>query len=865
MKLPPTRAWFRLAASVSFAVLLSGGARLRAADCNSNGTDDLLDISSGTSRDCNSNAVPDECELSEDSIAYEAREPLPTGFSSSVLAQDFDGDGDPDLMVAEFRGANWQEGQPEVPAIAYLRNLGQGRFDDPVRYEVAGKPYTLFARDLDGDADPDVLVIFGESSSVGVLRNRGDGSFDAPTYFSVGSSPFSRVRDITADLDGDQDLDVVTSNNGSDDLSILLNRGDGSFEPQSRVEVARPYYFVFADVDADGDVDIVLDTYNTQEYTQPGSLVVLKNDGHGAFPDRQSYQLGQWMQELAASDLDGDQDVDIVVAQERPRLLAVLMNRGDGQFDLAAPLDPHHVPGQNQPEHVLIADIDGDGKADILTGADGLYGTRENITLFLNQGGGSFAAGVPLLAGDEPEQIEVRDLNGDGRPEILALNYFSGDLTVLRNLGGGAFAEGIQFPISRGGAASMSLADLDADGDLDVASVGFDDKASLVILDNISGGSFTRGCNAFRRGDANSDGEVSIADIITIRRYLFEGSVVPTCFDAADATDNDEVSICDAVKILETLYRNPAWQDTLPAPSPDAGQDPTPLAEPKHPCDLSSNVKATRPLGCAAYQVEPPQPTNDILRVGDAVGIPGELAKVPVHLTASVPVDAIQVVLSYDPAVLEPALDVGGISFESTYLERFEQPFGILSAQPEHRVLVAAIAGNLILPGSTVEPGDDILVGWINVRVKPDATPGEIDLEPTNGPDDAGVGPYRLRNEITHQGAARFVSFIPKTVGGRLGIVGDQSLFIRGDANGDRKLDVSDPIASLAALFLGAPQPDCADAADSNDDGAFDLTDAIFTLSYLFQGTRRPPAPFPALGTDPTADSLECFPPPQGR
>src|SRR5262249_51916364 len=149
------------------------------------------------------------------------------------------------------------------------------------------------------------------------------------------------------------------------------------------------------------------------------------------------------------------------------------------------------------------------------------------------------------------------------------------------------------------------------------------------------------------------------------------------------------------------------------------------------------------------------------------MGMPGEIAKLPIHLTASVPVDAIQIVLSYDPGVLEPILDVDGISFESTYMERFELPFGILSAQPEYHVLVAAIAGNLVLPGSTVEPGDDILVAWINVRVKPDAVPGEISLELTNGPDDQGVGPYRLRNEITYKGAARFVSSVPMIVGGR--------------------------------------------------------------------------------------------------
>src|SRR5262245_36928777 len=96
------RSAFLSAATISLWALLLSARGAVAADCNSNGIDDLQDISSGTSRDCNANAVPDECDLSDDGVVFDAWDPLPTGFSSSVLAQDFDGDGDPDVMVAEF-------------------------------------------------------------------------------------------------------------------------------------------------------------------------------------------------------------------------------------------------------------------------------------------------------------------------------------------------------------------------------------------------------------------------------------------------------------------------------------------------------------------------------------------------------------------------------------------------------------------------------------------------------------------------------------------------------------------------------------------------------------------------------------------
>ncbi len=83
--------------------------------------------------------------------------------------------------------------------------------------------------------------------------------------------------------------------------------------------------------------------------------------------------------------------------------------------------------------------------------------------------------------------------------------------------------------------------------------------------------------------------------------------------------------------------------------------------------------------------------------------------------------------------------------------------------------------------------------------------------------------------------------------------------FVRGEVNGDGKVDLADAISILTYLFGGGPAPRCADSADANDDGAVDISDAIFLLGYLFGGQDSLPAPFPNAGFDPTADSLkEC-------
>jgi dockerin type I repeat protein len=83
--------------------------------------------------------------------------------------------------------------------------------------------------------------------------------------------------------------------------------------------------------------------------------------------------------------------------------------------------------------------------------------------------------------------------------------------------------------------------------------------------------------------------------------------------------------------------------------------------------------------------------------------------------------------------------------------------------------------------------------------------------------------------------------------------------FIRGDANGDGSVDLSDAVFILFALFAQPQDPRCPDALDSNDDGAVDLSDAVRLLETLFLGGAPLPLPYPGAGIDPTLDLLACL------
>ncbi|HVR72739.1 MAG TPA: hypothetical protein VMT52_00330 [Planctomycetota bacterium] len=84
--------------------------------------------------------------------------------------------------------------------------------------------------------------------------------------------------------------------------------------------------------------------------------------------------------------------------------------------------------------------------------------------------------------------------------------------------------------------------------------------------------------------------------------------------------------------------------------------------------------------------------------------------------------------------------------------------------------------------------------------------------------------------------------------------------FLRGDSNGDERVDISDVVLTLESLFIGGVILHCLDASDANDSGIVDLSDPIHSLTFLFRGGEAPPRPFPWRGFDPSPDALDCGP-----
>jgi FG-GAP-like repeat len=366
-------------------------------------------------------------------------------------------------------------------------------------------PSDVVLADLNGNGQMDLIVSHIGRDIISVLLNNGDGTFQAPRDFAVGAfqqgGPFTLAgvpnyhRALAVgDFNGDDIPDVVVVNPSSSDVSVLLGRGDGTFEPQRRYDAtAAPFALAVGDVDNDGILDLVV-IDSRENPTAQGA--VLLGRGNGTFelprffslPNREPNRTNT----ILLADLDHDGKLDLV---ERDFFsgTSVLLGNGDGTFRPETNIQPHNGPGLSE------GDLDGDGNLDVLTTT---FNTGE-ILYSLGNGDGTFQELQSAFSGQYPIAMVVADfvtvlpdgsiLPGlpDGRADIIAANNgrtlptFSGppSIVVLPGLvdDQGNFA-GVGDPVrlaSPKGPLDVKVGDVNGDGVLDVVAV---DRDGILVI-----------------------------------------------------------------------------------------------------------------------------------------------------------------------------------------------------------------------------------------------------------------------------------------------------------------------------------------------------------------------------------------------
>ena len=381
----------------------------------------------------------------------------------AATAADFNGDGAPDVAWARH---DFFHGQIVGNSMTVQLNLGEGTLGAPTDWPSLDFSTDIGSADLDGDGDADIAVISeGDTltnATIDIYRNNGDGTFTASTA-AGGEGP---QRLALADFDGDGDIDLAMSNGfASSVVSVLLNNGDATFGPEQRISVnGGQVGIAAADLDGDGDRDLAVGgigpLFNTSEIT------LLVNDGAGSFTVAGSVQaptdeyIGAPL--VAAGDLDGDGDADLVAAGANSQTHVVLLNQGSLTFTQVS-----YVGGFG-PGNLTLADHDGDGDLDLYSAPQGSSGTG-GVSYFVNQGDGTFGPVSIFESSDQPQDVAVADFNRDGRMDMAVPNRGTGTGVIHPQGVAAAFEAPPTYPTFNA-PDSVVTADFDGDGDLDVAS-----------------------------------------------------------------------------------------------------------------------------------------------------------------------------------------------------------------------------------------------------------------------------------------------------------------------------------------------------------------------------------------------------------
>ena len=261
-----------------------------------------------------------------------------------------------------------------------------------------------------------------------MLLGTGTGSFGAATVFTAGATRMDYYLAV-ADVNGDGKLDVLTANYGYSTASVLLGTGTGTFSNAitfSTGNSSAPRAIAVADVNGDGKLDML--TANSSN----NALGVLLGTGTGNFGTVSQYSTGAGSTPyaIAVADVNGDGKLDVLTANYGNSTASVLLGTGTGTFGNAITFS---TGNSSTPYAIAVADVNGDGKLDVLTAN---YGNSTSSVL-LGTGTGSFGAATSFStdANSTPRDIVVADVNGDHRPDLLTANYHTGTIGVLLNAG----------------------------------------------------------------------------------------------------------------------------------------------------------------------------------------------------------------------------------------------------------------------------------------------------------------------------------------------------------------------------------------------------------------------------------------------
>jgi hypothetical protein len=301
-------------------------------------------------------------------------------------------------------------------------------FHAPATYTVGDNPACVVTADVNEDGQPDLLTCNMGSNNLSVLLGNGDGSFREP--ITTASGPQPRLLAV-GEFTGDKHLDLAILHSVSTLLITMAGKGDGTFRELQRIDLGKtPTSLVMADFNSDRRLDIAVSLMLDR-------ILIFAGNGKGFFALAYDFDPGDTPTWISLAHLNDDQNPDLIVANNGRvgRSIALFHGKGDGTFTPAAsyrtPLSPLIVGS-------------GDFTSDQILDVVVVYGERNTLTLLPRQKDGTFKDPIDFGAEGGPADLAVGDYNRDGRLDLAVPNNLTQNVSILLGNGDGTF---IQPPI----------------------------------------------------------------------------------------------------------------------------------------------------------------------------------------------------------------------------------------------------------------------------------------------------------------------------------------------------------------------------------------------------------------------------------
>lgn len=377
-----------------------------------------------------------------------------------------------------------------------------------------------------------------------VLDERALPGFLSPAIYPTNLGPDSAV---TADVNGDGKLDLITANYASQSISVLLGKGNGTFQ-------AAKNYSAFVGTDSSAPAVGDINGDRKLDILTGGSLLL--GNGDGTFQAAQSIRLGS---KFAVGDFNGDKQLDVAVAVTGDMGIAdVVLWLNNGKRNVGFNYGGQYAIPSGEPSAIVAGNINNDGYSDLIV-AGGRYGYGSGpgsgyYSVLLGGKNGLQSPSYHSL-GSAPSSVAIGDVNGDGKADVVLAapdrnsdGYYTGTGTVDVSLGGGdgTFGSGGSYVIPSV-PSSVALGDMNGDGRIDIVTAG-SEANSVSLLMGDGDGTFglaqsyaagtTYTASAVVVGDFNGDHrpDLAVTDDSTYWGYYNSGgtSSVSVLLNAGD-------------------------------------------------------------------------------------------------------------------------------------------------------------------------------------------------------------------------------------------------------------------------------------------------------------------------------------------